>query len=97
MQQNKKALVIQALKAVAILVQAAYCVKKGLTNTQQKKDQQVFKIAKEFSFDMAHMLNGHDDKMNLLETITQLGQLNLRATKPKWQLSLQTHKIIGIE
>ena len=73
MQQNKKALVIQALKAVAILVQAAYCVKKGLTNTQQKKDQQMFKIAKEFSFDMAHMLNGHDGKMNLLETITQLG------------------------
>lgn len=57
----------------------------------------MFKIAKEFGFDMAHMLNGHDGKMNLLETITQLGQLNLRATKPKWQLSLQTHKIIGIE
>lgn len=38
-----------------------------------------------------------DGKMNLLETITQLGQLNLRANKPKWQLSLQTHKIIGIE
>ena len=57
----------------------------------------MFKIAKEFSFDMAHMLNGHDGKMNLLETITQLGQLNLRANKPKWPLSLQTHKIIGIE
>mgnify|MGYP003081678901 FL=1 len=57
----------------------------------------MFKIAKEFIFDMVHMLNGHDGKMNLLETITQLGQLNLRATKPKWQLSLQTHKIIGIE
>lgn len=57
----------------------------------------MFKITKEFSFDTAHMLNGHDDKMNLLETITQLGQLNLRANKPKWQLSLQTHKIIGIE
>ena len=54
----------------------------------------MFKIAKEFIFDMAHMLNGHDGKMNLLETITQLGQLNLRANKPKWQLSLQTHKII---
>ena len=54
----------------------------------------MFKIAKEFSFDTAHMLNG---KMNLLETIIQLGQLNLRANKPKWQLSLQTHKIIGIE
>lgn len=57
----------------------------------------MFKIAKEFSFDTAHMLNGHDDKMNLLETITQLGQLNFRANKPKWQLSLQIHKIIGIE
>ena len=57
----------------------------------------MFKIAKEFSFDMAHMLNGHDGKMNLLETITQLGQLNLRANKPKWQLSLPIHKIIGIE
>ena len=57
----------------------------------------MFKIAKEFSFDTAHILNGHDNKMNLLETITQLGQLNLRANKPKWQLSLQTHKIIGIE
>ena len=57
----------------------------------------MFKIAKEFSFDMAHMLNGHDGKMNLLETITQLGQLNLRTNKPKWQLSLQTHKIIGIK
>ena len=57
----------------------------------------MFKIAKEFSFDMAHMLNRHDGKMNLLETITQLGQLNIRANKPTWQLSLQTHKIIGIE
>lgn len=43
----------------------------------------MFKIAKEFSFDMAHMINRHDSKMNLLETITQLGQLNLRANKPK--------------
>lgn len=57
----------------------------------------MFKIAKEFSFDMAHMINRHDGKMNLLETITQLCQLNIRANKPKWQLSLQTHKIIGIE
>ncbi len=38
-----------------------------------------------------------DGKMNLLETITQLGQLNQRINKPKWQLSLQTHKLIGIE
>jgi 7-carboxy-7-deazaguanine synthase homolog len=36
-------------------------------------------------------------KMNLLETITLLGQLNQRSNKPKWQLSLQTHKLIGIE
>lgn len=36
-------------------------------------------------------------KMNLLETITQLGQLNQRANKPKWLLSVQTHKLIGIE
>lgn len=34
---------------------------------------------------------------NLLETITLLGKLNQRADKPKWQLSLQTHKLIGIE
>lgn len=38
-----------------------------------------------------------DGKMNLLETITQLGLLNQRANKPKWQLSIQTHKIVGIE
>ena len=36
-------------------------------------------------------------KMNLLETITLLGQLNQLSNKPKWQLSLQTHKLIGIE
>ena len=36
-------------------------------------------------------------EMNLLETITLLGQLNQRPNKPKWQLSLQTHKLIGIE
>lgn len=38
-----------------------------------------------------------DGQMNLLDTITQLGQLNQRANKPKWQLSIQTHKLIGIE
>ena len=38
-----------------------------------------------------------DGKMNLLETITLLGKLNQRVNKPKWQLSLQTHKLIGIE
>lgn len=35
--------------------------------------------------------------MNMLETITQLGMLNQRPNKPKWQLSIQTHKIAGIE
>ncbi|MDC2824491.1 7-carboxy-7-deazaguanine synthase QueE [Rodentibacter pneumotropicus] len=38
-----------------------------------------------------------EGKMNLLETITQLGKLNQRTNKPKWQLSLQTHKLVGIE
>ncbi|ABR75365.1 radical SAM protein [Actinobacillus succinogenes] len=38
-----------------------------------------------------------DGKMNLYETVTLLGQLNQRANRPKWQLSLQTHKLIGIE
>lgn len=38
-----------------------------------------------------------EGKMNLLETITQLGLLNQRADKPKWQLSIQTHKMAGIE
>lgn len=38
-----------------------------------------------------------EGKMNLLETITQLGLLNQRANKPKWQLSIQSHKIVGIE
>lgn len=38
-----------------------------------------------------------EGKMNLLETIIQLGILNQRANKPKWQLSIQTHKIVGIE
>lgn len=35
--------------------------------------------------------------MNMLETITQLGQLNQRPNKPRWQLSIQTHKIAGID
>lgn len=38
-----------------------------------------------------------DGVMNMLETITQLGKLNQRPNKPKWQLSIQTHKIAGIE
>lgn len=38
-----------------------------------------------------------DGVMNMLETITQLGLLNQRQNKPKWQLSIQTHKIAGIE
>ncbi|MGC7560126.1 7-carboxy-7-deazaguanine synthase QueE [Pasteurella sp. PK-2025] len=36
-------------------------------------------------------------EMNLLATITQIGLLNQRVNKPKWQLSIQTHKLIGIE
>lgn len=36
-------------------------------------------------------------EMNMLETITQLGKLNQRPNKPRWQLSIQTHKIAGIE
>lgn len=36
-------------------------------------------------------------EMNMLETITQLGKLNQRKDKPRWQLSIQTHKIAGIE
>ena len=31
-------------------------------NTLQKERKKMFKIAKEFSFDMAHMLDGHDGK-----------------------------------
>lgn len=38
-----------------------------------------------------------EGKMNLLETIIQLGILNQRANKPKWQLSIQTHQIVDIE
>lgn len=38
-----------------------------------------------------------EGKMNLLETITQIGLLNQRPNKPKWQLSIPTHKIVGIE
>ncbi|SMB81865.1 Organic radical activating enzyme [Pasteurella testudinis DSM 23072] len=36
-------------------------------------------------------------EMNLLDTIRKLGELNQRRNKPKWQLSLQTHKLVGIE
>ncbi len=36
-------------------------------------------------------------EMNILQTITLLGQLNARVGKPHWQLSLQTHKLCGIE
>ena len=38
-----------------------------------------------------------DGRMNMLETITQLGQLNQRPGRPRWQLSIQTHKLAGIE
>ncbi|XXQ68890.1 7-carboxy-7-deazaguanine synthase QueE [Neisseriaceae bacterium B1] len=36
-------------------------------------------------------------EMNLLQTITLLGKLNARPHKPHWQLSIQTHKLAGIE
>lgn len=36
-------------------------------------------------------------EMNILATITALGQLNARVGKPHWQLSIQTHKLCGIE
>ncbi|MGX2947334.1 7-carboxy-7-deazaguanine synthase QueE [Frederiksenia canicola] len=37
-----------------------------------------------------------DGVMNMLETITQLGKLNQRSHKPRWQLSIQTHKMAGV-
>lgn len=37
-----------------------------------------------------------DGQMNMLDTITQLGQLNQRPGRPRWQLSIQTHKLAGI-
>ena len=36
-------------------------------------------------------------RMNMLDTITQLGQLNARPGRPHWQLSIQTHKLANIE
>ena len=37
-------------------------------------------------------------QMNILQTITMLGELNARGgDKSHWQLSLQTHKLAGIE
>lgn len=39
-------------------------------------------------------------EMNLLDTIRKIGQLNQRpaaTTHKRWQLSLQTHKLVGIE
>lgn len=36
-------------------------------------------------------------EMNILDTISQLGKLNARPDKPHWQLSIQTHKLAGIE
>ncbi|MDK4574296.1 7-carboxy-7-deazaguanine synthase QueE [Kingella kingae] len=36
-------------------------------------------------------------EMNILQTITLLGKLNARVGKPHWQLSIQTHKLCGIE
>ena len=35
--------------------------------------------------------------MNILSTITLLGRLNARDDKPRWQLSIQTHKLCGID
>ena len=42
----------------------------------------MFKIAKEFSFDMAHMLNGYDEILYLFVTFTEFGLLYLRAYYP---------------
>lgn len=36
-------------------------------------------------------------EMNILPTITLLGRLNARVGKPHWQLSIQTHKLCGID
>ena len=36
-------------------------------------------------------------QMNLLPTLRLLGELNERPGKPHWQLSIQTHKLAGIE
>ncbi len=38
-----------------------------------------------------------EGEMNLHDTIVQLGRLNQRPGRPRWQLSLQTHKLIGID
>lgn len=38
----------------------------------------------------------NNGEMNLEQTIRQLGLLNQRPNKPKWQLSIQTHKLVGI-
>lgn len=37
-----------------------------------------------------------EGEMNLFATLQLLGQLNQRKHKPHWQLSVQTHKLIGI-
>ena len=36
-------------------------------------------------------------QMNMLQTVRLLGELNSRPGKPHWQLSIQTHKLAGIE
>lgn len=38
-----------------------------------------------------------DGQMNILQTIALLGKLNARQHKPHWQLSIQTHKLCGID
>lgn len=39
----------------------------------------------------------HHGEMNVLQTIALLGKLNARVAKPHWQLSIQTHKLCGID
>lgn len=51
------------------------------------------KISADYYFLSPCEVNG---KMNLHETIQLLGELNARPNKPKWLLSIQTHKLIGI-
>ena len=36
-------------------------------------------------------------EMNILATITLLGKLNARPNQSHWQLSIQTHKLCGID
>ncbi|MBC6310188.1 hypothetical protein HCJ66_11625 [Listeria sp. FSL L7-1582] len=38
-----------------------------------------------------------DGGFNMLETISQLGKLDAERGENKWSLSIQTHKLAGIE